>query len=142
MDIRPKHWEDRLTLFVGHLIQEKRKSTTIRSYVSAIRAILLEDNYELNDNKSLISSLTRACRLHFDRVQLRLPIHQKLLNTLLHKVEILYDQQPYLSVLYRAIMSTAYFGMFRIGELTSGNHPVLAQDVHVGDNKNKMLFVL
>ena len=37
---------------------------------------------------------------------------------------------------------TAYYGLFRIGELTFSEHAVRAKDVHVGTNKKKMLFVL
>ena len=32
--------------------------------------------------------------------------------------------------------------MLCIGELTSGSHPVLARDIHVGINKKKILFIL
>ena len=32
--------------------------------------------------------------------------------------------------------------MFRIGELTAGDHPVMAKDVHVGTNKDKFMFIL
>ena len=50
--------------------------------------------------------------------------------------------QPFLATLYRALFSTAYFGMFRVGELTAGLHAVLVKDVHVGKNKKKLLFLL
>ena len=36
LDIKPNNWEDRLTLFVGYLVGKRRKSNTIRSYISAI----------------------------------------------------------------------------------------------------------
>ena len=36
----------------------------------------------------------------------------------------------------------AYFGLFRVGELTTGSHPVMVGDVHIGENKNKFLFIL
>ena len=50
--------------------------------------------------------------------------------------------QPYLSILYTALLSMLYFGLFRISELMAGEHPVWASDVHVGSNKNKMMFTL
>ena len=54
-----------------------------------------------------------------------------------------YDlNQKYLSILYQTIISTGYFGLFHIGELTTGDHPVLASDVHIGLNKRKILFIL
>ena len=50
--------------------------------------------------------------------------------------------QVYLSCLYQAIFTAAYYGMLRIGEVTSGDHPVKAVDVHVAENKRKFLFIL
>ena len=35
-----------------------------------------------------------------------------------------------------------YFGMFRIGEMTESQHVVKAKDVHIGINKDKLMFVL
>ena len=35
-----------------------------------------------------------------------------------------------------------YYRLFRIGEVTSGSHPVLARDVYLGENKKKFLFIL
>ena len=44
--------------------------------------------------------------------------------------------------MYKALYATAYYGLFRVGELTSGSHPIRARDVHIGDNKEKILFIL
>ena len=44
--------------------------------------------------------------------------------------------------MYRTLFCVAYYGMFRISELASGDHPVRVSDVHVADNKAKWLFVL
>ena len=53
-----------------------------------------------------------------------------------------YRNQPFLGKLFLALFSTAYFGLFRVGELTAGSHPVLATDVHIAQNKKKVLFIL
>ena len=50
--------------------------------------------------------------------------------------------QPYLEALYHALFVTGYFGLFRIGKLTSGSHPILAKDVQIATNKKKMQFTL
>ena len=134
-----------LTLFVGFLIQEKKaKASTVRSYISAIRSVLLEDGVVLNENKFLLSSLTRACRFLNNRVRTRLPIHKDMMIILLQAVEDEFRQknQMYLATLYKAMFSTAYYGLFRIGELATGSHPILARDIHIGTNKDKLLFVL
>ena len=145
LDVKPQAWEDRVTLFVGYLIQEKKaKSSTIKSYISAIRSVLLEDGIILCENKFLLASLTKACRYINDKVRTRLPIHKEMLIVLIRQVEadFLQIDQQYLATMYKAIFSTAYYGLFRIGELATGSHPILARDVHVGENKDKLLFVL
>ena len=143
LDIRPNSWEERLVLFVGYMVQNKRKSSTIKSYISAIRSVLKQDGVELCENKYLLTSLTKACRYVNDQVRTRLPIKKPLLLLILGVVETLFSsEQPYLVHLYKALFSTAYFGLFRVGELTDSMHVVKAKDVHIGVNKNKMLFVL
>ena len=94
----------------------------------------------------LIQSLMKACKLINDQVNRHLQIQKDLLHALLRKVHSVYEDssnnQPYLSLLYRTMFSTAYYGMLRVGEIATGDHPVLAWDVHIAKNKQKMLFVL
>ena len=40
LDIKPKTWEERVALFAAQLVEEGRKSSTIQSYVSAIKSTL------------------------------------------------------------------------------------------------------
>ena len=146
LDKRPDTWEERLVLFVGFLIQNNRKAGTIKSYISAIRAVLREDGEILNENKYLLASLTKACRFINDQVRLQLPIKKKLLEQILFSVEKIFssDPQPYLVSLYQTLFATAYYGLFRVGELTDtpSGHAVKARDVHIGQNKKKLMFVL
>ena len=68
-----------------------------------------------------------------------------MLNVLLKTVTayfLSHLNQPYLCKLYLALLSTGYFGLLRVGELTSGTHPIRVSDVHLGRNKNKVLFIL
>ena len=142
LDQKPDSWEERLVLFIGFLISKNRKSTTIKSYISAIKAVLMNDGVELCNNKCLVTSLTRACKLKNDRVSKRFPIQKGLLSMIITKISEIYDGQPYLAILYQALISTAYFGLFRIGELAEGPHAVKAKDVYLATNKRKMQFIL
>ena len=145
LDRKPGKWEDRILLYVAFLIESNKKSTTIRSYVSALKAILTVNKIEINEDRFLLSSLTRACKMKNDSVKTKLPIHKSLLNLILKMIndEIkLKDNQPDLAVLYQALFATGYYGLFRIGELTRSEHIIKAKDVHIGINKNKILFVL
>ena len=42
LDKKPKFWEDRTTLFIGYLIENGMQSSTMKSYISAIKAMLVE----------------------------------------------------------------------------------------------------
>ena len=142
LDDKPCNWEDRLVLFVGHLVMKNRKSTTIASYISAIKSVLLEDGIEINEDKYLLSSLTKACKLRNDTIRLRLPIQKPFLRILVKNLETIFSKQPYLECMYKALFATAYFGLFRVGELTESQHVLLAKDVHIADNKDKLMFIL
>ena len=142
LDIKPDNWEDRLVLFIGYLIDKKCKSSTIRSYISAIKSVLHEDGVILNKDRFLLNSLTNACKLVNDHVRTRLPIQIGMLRILVEKVEDIFDSQPFLATLYSALFTTAYFGLFRVGELTKGDHPVKVIDVHLAENKRKILMIL
>ena len=75
----------------------------------------------------LLSSLVRACRYtNNDRVRTKLPIQKDLL------IEILKFMDDY------------YFGLFRVCELTltASAHSVRVGDVHIANNKKKILFIL
>ena len=108
--------------------------------------MLKHDGEVLNENQFLLTSLTKACRFQNDRVKTRLPIRKKLLSIMLLKIHtVVGDNQPYLISLYRAMLSTAYFGLFHICEIAKSpenDHVIKAKDVHVGRNKKKMMFLL
>ena len=73
-----------------------------------------------------------------------MPIKWDLLQLILKEADIHFQQigQPYLAVLFKAMLSTAYFGLFRIVEITASPHTIRACDNHVGLNKKKMMFIL
>ena len=144
MDDKPTSWEDRIILFTGYLVDSKLKSTTIRTYISAVRGALAEDGFELDSNIFAVSALTRACRIRNDTIIHQFPIHKGVLRLILSQADVWADEicQPYLRVLYKALFATTYYGLLRVGEVTLSPHVVLARDVHIGINKKKLLLVL
>ena len=143
LDRKPDTWEERITLFVGYLISKGQQSCTIKSYISAIRAVLSWVGEKLDNQELQLQSLMVACKLRNDRVRKKFPIRKGLVCLLLMGLHTVFDApQPYLITLYQTLFCTAYFGLFRIGELTLSNHTVLAKNVHIGVNKDKMLFIL
>ena len=142
LDYVPGSWEQRTILFRAHLIEQGLQSATIRSYISAIKSVVQDDDYEWDDNQILLTTLTRACKMTNDVVFIRRPIRRNVLEAILFEVDRVVPGQPYLIAAYRAIFALAYYGLFRIGELVKGDHPAKAKDVHIATNKKKILIVL
>ena len=144
LDVKPSSWESKLQLFVGYLINKGSQSQTVKSYISAIKTILMMENIVLNYDSFLLGAVTKACKFKNDRVRNRLPIHQDLLNIILSQVSKHFANkgQLYLGHVYSVLFSAGYYGMLRVGELTSGCHPILVTDVQLAANKKKMMFVL
>ena len=92
---------------------------TIRSYLSAVRAILKEDGIILNEKSPALLRL----------------IADELDDYFLEK-----KNQPYLNILYKTILLTGYYGMMRIGEMTKtdGDHTLKFRDVHIGSKLEKV----
>ena len=122
------------------------QSSTLKSYFSAIKHILKLDGYQWDDRKVLLSSLARSCRLVNDRVKTRLPIQKGLLEMILFELKRKFcsskNPQPYLGLVYQTIFLLGYYGMLRVGELVHGSHTIKACNIHVGNNKDKILIVL
>ena len=147
LDRKPSSWEKRIQLFVGYLIENKKQSSTVKSYISAICAVLQDNDIKLDEDLFLINSSMKACRLVNDKVRTSLPIQWTMLNVLVDQVDQYYRKvinQPFLRILYRCLFLTTYFGLFRVGEvmLAPGKHAVLARDVHIARHKNKISFIL
>ena len=142
LDRKPSSWEDRFSLYGAHLVESGAQSSTIRSYASAVKAILINDGYEWNDQKVLLNTIIKACKLVNDTVKTRLPIGCNLLELILMALDRSHASQPYLCLMYKAILLLGYYGLMCVGELTTGSHPVKAKDIHIGMNKDKILIVL
>ena len=116
LDEKPDTWEDRLTLYVAFLVDQQKKASTIKSYISAVKSVLLDDRIVLNQNKYFLTALTHACKFKNNSVHTRLPIQNGILKILIKTMRTkMFDGQPYLRRLHVALISTAYFGLFRVG---------------------------
>lgn len=140
----PSKYEDKMVMYAAHLGNEGAHSATVGSYMSAIRYKLRKDGIDIPDKNFEIASIIRTCKLKNNRVFYRCGISKPMLKDLLQATkELLYDNgQEYQYFLYRAIFLTAYYGMFRIGEIAQGPHSVTASDVKPSTNKNKFLLIL
>ena len=143
LDIKPNRWEDCTSLFGASLVQAGLQSSTLRSYMSAIKRILIDDGYQWSDDRLLLSSLIKGCNVLNDCIRTRLPIRAGLVEMNLFEISRIFAKSPqiYLETMYQTIIILLYYGLFRIGELTYSDHVVKAKHVHVSDNKRKILFV-
>ena len=80
LDTKPKNWEHAVTLYSLFMVKQGAKSATLKTYVSAIKKVLVNDGYEWDGSKILLTSLTRMCRLNNDQAFIRLPIQVGLLD--------------------------------------------------------------
>ena len=144
LDVKSTSWKDRLTLFVAYLIDNKKQLSTVKFYISAVKGVLKMNDIDIEEDRYLLSSLIRACRLKNDTVKASFPIQRQFLEELLCQIGEHFSTQPYLELLYKTLFSTTYYGLFRISEVTAGahSHPVLAKDVQIATNKKKIRFIL
>ena len=142
LDKKPKTWEQRVTLYSAYFVEQGVQLSTIQSYFSAIKKILVCDNYKFNQDEVTFGILSKSCCLMNDTICTRLPIKLSLLELMLFEMERHFKSQFFLESLYKALFSLAYYGLFRIGELTNSQHVVKVCNVHLGQNKNKILIVL
>ena len=129
---------------MAHLIDHWTQSSSVKSYVSAIKKMVSLVDYEWDNNKIMLSSLTKACRLINDQISIRLRIFCSMLELILFEVGRLFNltNQPYLNCHYETLFAVGYYRLMRVGEVTFSEHAVKAWDVHLATNKNKILLVL
>ena len=61
---------------------------------------------------------------------------------LLFKLERHFGSQRYIEIMYKTLLILGYYGLLRVREMMSSPHCLKAKDVHVGQNKDKLLLVL
>lgn len=140
----PELWEQKMVMFAAHLGNEGCQPGTVSSYMSAIRYKLRKDGVDIPDKNFEIASIIRTCKMKNNRVFYRCGITKPMMKDLLLALKrTLKDKgQEYLFYMYRAVFLTAYYGMFRIGEIAQGPHTMKFCDVKQSSNKNKYLVIL
>ena len=143
LDRMPESWEQRVALFCAYLVEFKKvQSSTLRSYVSAIKSTLKCDKYKWRDDSVWLNALFHSCKLSNNTLYVRFPIHFKLFEMIMFEVDRLNNTQPYLQILFKAIFATAYYGLTRISEITGSRHSIKAKNIEIADNKEKIKITL
>ena len=142
LDRRPRNWEEGAAWYATYLYHRGFQSSTIRSYISGIKATLINDDYEWDQSAVNFNLVIKSCKMINDSVKNRLPVQNRLLETILFELERKYSKQYYLEIMYKAFFMLLFYGMMRIGELAAGNHTLMAKDIHLAEGKQKMKIVL
>ena len=147
LDDKARSWSDCLVLFTGYLVDSKLQSATVKTYISAIKGVLVEIGIRLSPDKFLLTSLTKACHLKNDVAVQHFAIRKGMLKLMIDQLDNLYignthKQQPYLCKLFKAIYSASYYGLLRISKVAKSQHAILTCNTHIAINKNKILFIL
>ncbi len=116
-------WEDRIIYYVVHLTNQGYAPSTVRSHLSAIRFKLKTDGQKLEENHFVLKLLLKLCLKSYVAHKAKLPVTQVIFEAIMAAE----------AKLFRAIFAAAYYGLFRVGEVTASPHNLLRQ--HVGITK-------
>lgn len=142
LDNMPERLDNQLAIYVASRVEQGDHSATIESYLSGIKFMLGKDGVEINTWTARLRSLIKACKYKNDQVEQRLPISESLLVKLIKQLDKIFAAQPFLGKLYRCMLVLGFYGMLRVGEMASGDHPVLARDVHFNHKLKKVQIIL
>ena len=144
LDTKHSCWKDRVQLFIGYKIYQGMQSSTVKTYISAIKKTLIDDGYQWDDQKVILGSLTKACKLVNDKVFTRLPIQFGLLEMMLCELQRVFGDsgQHYIQHLYRTMFALSYYGMMKISEVAKSDHVLKARNVPAAANKEKLKIIL
>ena len=106
----------------------------MKTYTNTIKSVLADDGIELYLEKCHLSSLIKACKLtpNNENTYVHLPLQKGMIRVLVDKTHHFYlieNNQPYLALLFKCLIVTAYYELFRIGELTESTHAIRLGDV-------------
>ncbi len=128
----PSDWETCLVYFRGFLCKSNLASRTISSYISGVRNWLKLTGAELRENHYLMKQMHRASQRN-DKERIRIPVTKHVLSQVMSRLSLvcsdLFEQRMFASVI-----TLAYAGMFRIGELVESEHTIQAQSVLIGSD--------
>lgn len=142
LDDMPERLDDQLAVYVAYRVECGDVSGTVCSYLSGIKYMLSLDGIEINTRTARLRALIKACKYKNDRVIHRMPISEHLLVKLVKQIDIIFSSQPYLAKLYRCMLVMGFYGMLRVGEMATGDHPVLARDIHLNYRLKKVQIIL
>ena len=129
-----------MLIFISYLHLIGRSPSTITTYSSALgfahRLLGLVNPMSYFPVQKTLSTLTKR----FSNADSRLPITLFILNKILDSLPVIVSN-PYHVVLLSALFSTAFYGLFRVGEITIQNSGEISLNLdNVRVNNNQFIF--
>ena len=117
--------QNQVLAFISYLNLKGLAPATITTYVAAIGYVHKCGNFSDPSRMFLVQKTLSCINKHHQQNDCRLPITQFVLARILESIPKLYSV-PYHVVLLQALFSAAFYGLFRIGELTVQNTGVVS----------------
>ncbi|XP_060606583.1 uncharacterized protein LOC132758891 isoform X2 [Ruditapes philippinarum] len=119
--------------FIAHLHMLSYSPATISSHLSAISHFHQLSGFPDPCKNFTTQKMLLGCRKTNKKADTRLPILNSHIDLLLKAIHQLYVFNPYLKILYSAIILTTYHGFFRVGELLPATISSACKVVQIGD---------
>lgn len=130
-----------VALFVTHLINKRLKSSTIRSYLSALSSVHKIFSAPDPTNSYLISRILKGNENLYKQSSKLSPISKQILHKLLNVIPSLFT--PYESKFYKSLFLLAYYCCLRSCEVTKSEkvtHTLQLEDVSIQNNPHPLLI--
>ena len=143
----PNTWPptlEHIVQFIGYMSVKEMSDSTARTYIAGIAYQLKINNDQDITQNFLIRKLLEGYRRKNKTKDSRLPITANILSRILQCLPNVCTNN-YETKLFAAAYSTAYFGFFRVGEITSINeqtpgHAIQMEDVEL-DHMNRVVRI-
>ena len=127
----------KILIFLTYLKIQGFASSTITTYVSAIGYVHKFHSVTDPTASFVVQRCLAAVNKHFGSADARLPITQFLLSRLILATDNIITSS-YQATLFKAMLSVAFYGLFRIGEITvqkSGDISLLFENIKIHQDR-------
>ncbi|XP_055996171.1 uncharacterized protein LOC130054184 isoform X1 [Ostrea edulis] len=137
---------EQIVLFIGYMSAKHLSVATARTYISAISYKLKIQNNRDETQSFLVKKLLEGFRRKVKKNDARLPITSNILNQILQSLHLVCTNY-YECKLFQAAYTLAFFGFFRVGEMTVKNqkdlgHAIEYEDITMFTEENKIQIKL
>lgn len=137
---------DHMILYLSFCFEKGLSPKSITTYLAGINYVHKILGFKSFNQVFMVNKLLEGCRRSRPTQDLRAPLTIHVLEEIcLNLHSVCYDN--YETTLFRALFTLAYFGLFRVSELTASSichlgHAILLNDVHFEENEQYIVICL